>query len=120
RFCFWHNQHFTHHLPKTKLREWRVSKASTGRSAEVHESGDVFRVDDADDVIWSAHRVIYRDARMQFFHDARAGCFDQHVGREREDALPGCHDLARWNLIDFDGAVYERFLKLWQHADAPC
>src|ERR1700744_2162298 len=70
-------------------------------------------------MVWPAGRIINRNAGMQFFDDASACLFDQHVGREGKNTLTWSHDLARRNLIYLERTMNQRLLKLGQHADTP-
>ncbi len=49
RLGFGHDEDFAHDLLKAKFDEGRAAEAGFGRGAEVHEAGDVFGVDEADD-----------------------------------------------------------------------
>ena len=79
--------------------------------AEVHEAGDVLRVDDADDVLGTAGGVVDGNAGVLLFDDAGGGLLQRHVGREGEDFAAGRHDLADRDVVELDGAVDDLFLK---------
>ena len=84
----------------------------------MHEAGDVFGVDDADDVLGAAGGIVDGDAGVLLVDDAGAGVLDEHVGGEREDSLARGHDFAGGDFVEFEGAVDERLLKLGEHAHA--
>ena len=84
----------------------------------MHEAGDVFGVDDADDVVVAGGGVVDGDAGVLLFDDAGAGLLDGHVGGEGEDLAAGGHDLADGDVVELDGAVDDLFLKDRQQAHA--
>ena len=51
--------------------------------------------------------------------DLRAGFFDRHVGGQRKDSLARGHDLANRNVVEFDCAMNERFLKAREETEPP-
>ena len=59
-----------------------------GDGAEVHEAGDVFGVDDADDVLGAAVGVVDGDAGVLLFDDAGAGSVRWSRSAGREKILP--------------------------------
>src|SRR5271170_1001446 len=93
-----------------------LALAAHGESdgAEVHEAGDVFGVDDADDVLGASEGIVDGDARVLLFDDAGGGLLEGHVGGEGEDLAAGGHDLADGDVVGLDGAVDDLFLKDWQ------
>ena len=88
------------------------------RGAEEDEAGEVSCIDDADDVLGATGFIVDRNTRAVAGDDLGAGFFKQHVGGQREDLLARGHDLADGNVVKFEGAVDERFLKLGQQAHA--
>ena len=77
----------------------------------MHEAGDVFGVDDADDVLGAGGGIVDGDAGVLLFDDAGGGLLERHVGREGEDLAAGGHDLADSDVVELDGAVDDLFLK---------
>ncbi len=88
------------------------SSQTESHGAQVHEPGDVFRIDDADNVIGArTGRIVDRDAGVLFFHDARAGLLDEHICGQREDLAARGHDLANDDVVQLDGAMDDLLLK---------
>src|SRR5271154_3269420 len=54
-------------------------------ATEVHEAGDVFGVDDADDGFGTGGGIIDRDAGVLLFDDAGGGLLQRHVGGQGEE-----------------------------------
>ena len=78
----------------------------------MHKSGDVFGVEDADDVVGAGTRgIVDGDAGVLFFDDTRAGLLDGHIRGQREDLAAGSHDLANDDVVELDGAVDDLLLK---------
>ena len=86
--------------------------------AEVHEAGDVFGVDDADDVLGTVRGVVDGDAGVLLLDDAGGGLLERHVGGEGEDLAARRHDLADGDVVELDGAVDDLFLKDREQAHA--
>src|SRR5271170_6523674 len=79
--------------------------------AEVHQSGDVLGVDDADEILWTMRGLIDGDARVLLLDDAGGGLLERHVGGEGEDLAAGSHNLADCDVVELDGAMDDLFLK---------
>ena len=101
-----------HHLRELEFDD------RNGRSEE-DQAGEVFGVDDADDVLGAAGLVVDRHAGAHMFDDLGAGRFDRQVRGQRKDLLPRGHDLADGHILQFQGAMDERLLKPGQNAHAP-
>ena len=115
---FGDDEDFAHDLLQAEFGEGRAGEAGLRGEAEVHEAGDVFGVDEADDLFGAAGGVVDGDAGVLLVDDAGAGFLDEHVGGEREDALARDHDLAGGDLVELDGAVDDGFLIFGEHAHA--
>jgi len=84
----------------------------------VHETGDVFGVDDANDVFEAGCRIVDGDAGVLLLHDTSGGLLDQHVCGEGEDLAARGHDLANGDVVELDGAVDDLLLKDGEEAHA--
>ncbi len=84
----------------------------------MHEPSEIFGIDDADDVLGAAGFVVDGDAGMLMINDAGAGGLDEGVAGEGDDFLTRGHDFAHGDLVHFEGAVNEAFLKGWEDAHA--
>ena len=99
----------------TCLRRSSVKGATAERVPAVRRKcmrrGQVFGVDDADDVFGAAGFVVDGDAGVLVVNDGGAGGLDEGVGGEGDDFLPGRHDFADGDFFHLEGAVDEVFLK---------
>jgi len=122
-FGFGDHEDVAHDLAEAQLHEWRSGNGRGGGAcasgaAEVHEAGEVFGVNDADDMFGAAGLVVDGDAAVLVIDDAGTGGFNEHVGGERDDFLAGGHNFADRGFVEFQGAMDESLLKWWQNAHA--
>ena len=107
--------------PRTKTCPWGPRTWGTHHlfgGAGEHEAGEVFRVDDADDVLGAAGFVVNGDAGAHVLDDLGGGRFDGQVGGQGKDLLAGGHDLADGHVFELEDAVDEGLLELGQNAEA--
>ena len=116
---FWDHEDVTHDLADAHLDDGCGSEAGGGGAAEVHEAGEVFGVEDADDVLGAALLVVDGDAGVLMVNEAGAGGFNERVAGQGDDLLTRGHDFAYGDLVDFEGAVDDTLLKGRQDAVAP-
>ena len=112
---FGDNREFAHDLAKC---EARLAAHGESDGAEVHEAGDVFRVDNADDVLRAEGGIVDGNAGVLLLNDAGGGLLQRHVDGEREDLAARRHDLANCDVVEFDSAMNNLFLKDGKQAHA--
>ena len=69
-------------------------------------------------MLGAARFVVDGNAGAHVLEDLGGGGFDGEVGRQGKDLLARGHDLADGHILEFEGAVDERFLKGGQDAEA--
>ena len=80
------------------------------KEAETHPTHDVFGIEDADDVLGSALRIVDGNAGVLFVGDAGEGFFETEIGGQGKDSSARDHDLASGNAIEFEGIEKHFFL----------
>src|ERR1035437_5073647 len=96
--------------PRTKTCPWGPRTWGTRLlcgGAEEHEAGEVFGVDDADDVLGASGFVVDGDAGAHVLDDLCGGRFDGQDGGQGKDLLARGHDLADGHVFQFEGAEDE-------------
>lgn len=86
----------------------------------MHEAGEILRVENADDVLWTERGVIDGHAGVLLVDDACGGALDGHVRWEGEDAATRRHDLAHGDVAEFDGAMDDLLLENRKQAATAC
>src|ERR1035437_7467630 len=107
--------------PRTKTCPWGPRTWGTRLlcgGAEEHEAGEVFGVDDADDVLGASGFVVDGDAGAHVLDDLCGGRFDGQDGGQGKDLLARGHDLADGHVFQFEGAVDECLLETGENAEA--
>ncbi len=95
-----------------------VGKCPARGQAGVHDSREVFGIQQPNNVLAALLRIVNRDARVLLFHYSSHGFFERQVGWQRKDIVTRHHDLADGQVTQFQGVVHHLFLGFRQQADS--
>src|SRR5215469_6766996 len=87
-------------------------------SAIAKPTQQVTSIENSDDVLRAALRVIDGNAGVGFLGDALEGFVERHIAGKREDVRPWNHDLADDDVLQFERALDHLLLRRFQNSGA--
>src|SRR5580693_7752832 len=111
------DQHIVHDVADLGAGDTRGQGLSEIDQPQPYPADQLFVIEDADDVLGAALRVVDGDARVLAFDHAVEGLVKREVGGEGKNIGAGDHDFADGDAVEFDGVVDHFFLRLGDLAE---
>src|SRR5581483_44008 len=77
-----------------------------------HPSHEVFHIQNADNMLRTALRIVDRDPRMLFADHPSQGVFEAEISGQGKNVGPRHHDLSNRRIVEFERVVNHLFLEL--------